>query len=140
MTVYLRSAADFPAMNDIYKTFWPKDPPTRTTVIADLVLPTAVEISMIAVPAGAERIMIHPADWAKSPNPYSYAIRTGDTLFLSGLVPRNGRDNTAVGGDISVQTKAVMENAAELLKAAGMDFDNVVSARMYLPDGGTSNG
>jgi reactive intermediate/imine deaminase len=134
VTVYLRSAADFPVMNDTYKTFWPKDPPTRTTVISDLLLGADVEISMIAVPEGAERTIIHPADWVKSPNPYSYAIRTGETLFLSGLVPRNGKDNTPVTGDIGVQTRAVMENAGQLLKAAGMDFTNVVSGRIYLPE------
>ena len=135
VTVYLRSAGDFQVMNDTYKTFWPKDPPTRTTVITDLLLGADVEISMIAVPNGGERKIIHPADWVKSPNPYSYAIRTGDTLFMSGLVPRNGKDNTPVGGDIKTQTTAVMENAGQLLKAAGMDFTNVVSARVYLPDG-----
>lgn len=134
VTVYLRSAGDFQVMNDTYKTFWPKDPPTRTTVITDLLLGADVEISMIAVPNAGERTIIHPADWVKSPNPYSYAIRTGETLFLSGLVPRNGKDNTPVGGDITAQTRAVMDNAGQLLKAAGMDFSNVVSGRIYLPD------
>ena len=123
-------------MNEAYSGFWTKDPPTRTTVVADAVLPDAlVEISMIAVPTGAERVVIHPSGWIKSPSPYSYAIRTGDTLFLSGLVSRNGRDNTVVAGDINVQTAAVLDNATELLKAAGMTLDNVVSSRIYLPDG-----
>ncbi len=90
--------------------------------MTDLVLPDAlVEISMIAVPNGAERVVIHPAGWIKSPNPYSYAIRTGDTLFLSGLVSRNGRDNSVVAGDINAQTAVVLDNAGELLKAAGHD-------------------
>jgi len=136
VTIYLKSASDFAAMNEAYSGFWTKDPPTRTTVVADAVLPDAlIEISMIAVPTGAERVVIHPAGWIKSPSPYSYAIRTGDTLFLSGLVSRNGRDNTIVAGDISVQTAAVLDNATELLKAAGMTIDNVVSSRIYLPDG-----
>lgn len=134
VTVYLKSAADFQVMNETYRTYWPKDPPTRTTVITDLLLDASVEISMIAVPGGAERKVIHPEGWAKSPNPYSYAIKTGDTLFLSGLVPRNGRDNSTVTGDINAQTKAVMDNAGELLKAAGMDYSNIVSGRVYLPD------
>ncbi len=133
-TVYLRNAADFKVMNDTYRTFWPKDPPTRTTVITDLLIGADVEISMIAVPNGAERTVIHPADWIKSPNPYSYAIKSGDTVFLSGLVPRNGRDNSTVKGDIGEQTGAVLENAAELLRAAGMGPSNIVSARVYLPD------
>lgn len=135
VTVYLKAASDFPAMNAAYRTFWPKDPPTRTTVVTDLVLPDAlVELSMIAVPSGAERVVVHPQDWMASPNPYSYAIRTGDTLFLSGLVSRNGKDNAVIPGDIATQTRAVMDNAGQLLKAAGMSYANVVSARVYLPD------
>ena len=135
VTVYLKAASDFPAMNAAYRTFWPKDPPTRTTVVTDLVLPDAlVELSMIAVPSGAERVVVHPQDWMASPNPYSYAIRTGDTLFLSGLVSRNGKDNAVISGDIATQTRAVMDNAGQLLKAAGMSHANVVSARVYLPD------
>ena len=135
VTVYLKNAADFATMNDAYRTYWPKDPPTRTTVITELLLGALVEISMIAVPNGAERVVIHPKDWMASPNPYSYAIRTGDTLFLSGLVPRNGRDNSVVTGDITVQTKAVMDNAGELLRAAGLDHSHIVSGRVYLPNG-----
>jgi len=135
VTVYLKSAGAFAAMNDAYRGFWPKDPPTRTTVVADLVLPDAlVEMSMVAVPAGGERVVIHPAGWMKAPNPYSYAIRTGDTLFLSGLVSRNARDNSVVQGDITTQTTTVLDNAGELLKAAGMTHANVVSSRVYLPD------
>ena len=138
VTVYLQSASDFAAMNDVYKTFWTANPPTRTTVITGLVLPDAlVEMSMVAVPAGAERVVIHPEGWMKSPNPYSYAIRSGDTLFLSGLIARNGRDNSVVAGDVPTQTRTVMDNAGELLKAAGMSHANVVSARVYLPDGST---
>ena len=134
VTVYLKSASDFAVMNDAYRSYWPKEPPTRTTVITDLLLGALVEISMVAVPNGAERVVIHPKEWMTSPNPYSYAIRTGDTVFLSGLVPRSGRDNSVITGDITAQTKAVMENAGELLKAAGMDYSNIVSGRVYLPN------
>jgi aminoacrylate peracid reductase len=138
VTVYLKNAADFAVMNEAYKTFWTADPPTRTTVIADFVLPDAlVEMSIVAVPNGAERTVVHPATWMKSPNPYSYAIKSGDTLFLSGLVSRNGRDNTVVEGDVPKQTRVVLDNAAELLKAAGMTHANVVSARVFLPDAST---
>ena len=140
VTVYLKSASDFAAMNDAYRAYWPKDPPTRTTVITDLLLGALVEVAMVAVPNGAERVVVHPKDWIASPNPYSYAIKTGDTVFLSGLVPRNGRDNSVVTGDIAAQTKAVMENAGELLRAAGLDHSHIVSGRVYLPNGGDFQG
>jgi 2-iminobutanoate/2-iminopropanoate deaminase len=61
-------------------------------------------------------------------------VRSGDTLFLSGLISRNGRDNSVVAGDITVQTKTVLDNARELLDAAGLSLDHVVSARVFLPD------
>src|SRR5262245_36753941 len=135
--VYLRSAADFAAMNEVYATYWPKDPPARTTVIVPQPLANAdglVEISMVAVPNGGERTVIHPADWIKSPNPYSYGIKSGNTLFLSGLVSRNGKDNTTVKGDVTAQTKTVLDNGAAILKEAGMSFADVVSSRIYLTD------
>lgn len=133
--VYLKNSADFAAMNEAYRAFWPNDPPTRTTVVADLVLPGAlVEVSMIAIPTGGERVVVHPAGWTKSPNPYSYGIKSGDTLFLSGLVPRGGRDNALVAGNMATQVNAVMVNAGEILKAGGMGFDDVVSARVFITD------
>lgn len=135
--VYLKSAADFQVMNDAYRAFWRQDPPTRTTVVTDLLLNDAlVEIAVIAVPPRAERTVLHPAGWMTSPNPYSYAIRTGDTVFLSGLVSRNGRDNTSVSGDVGTQTRVIMDNAGELLAAAGMTHANVVSARVFITDTG----
>ena len=135
--VYLRSASDFAAMNEVYASYWPKDPPARTTVIVPQPLANAdglIEISMVAVPNGTERIVVHPSDWIKSPNPYSYGIKTGNTLFLSGLISRNGKDNTTVKGDVSAQTKTVLDNGAAILKQAGMSFADVVSARVFLPD------
>jgi enamine deaminase RidA (YjgF/YER057c/UK114 family) len=107
-------------------------------VIADLVLPDAlIEVSMVAVPAGADRTVVHPAGWQVSPNPYSYAIRAGETVFLSGLISRTGRDNRTVQGDVAAQTRVVLDNAGELLAAAGMTHANIVSARIFLTDGGT---
>ena len=133
--VYLKAQSDFAAMNEVYRTYWPKDPPARTTVVATLVRPEAlVEISMVAVPAGAERIVVHPSDWIQSPNPYSYGIKTGNTLFLAGLVSRNGKDNAVVQGDMQAQTKTVLDNGAAILKAAGMSYADVVSSRVFITD------
>jgi reactive intermediate/imine deaminase len=135
ITVYLRKAADFAAMNDAYRQAWKGMPPTRTTVVTELTAKDAlVEMTAVAVLAGGERRLVHPSSWAASPNPYSYGLRSGDTLFLSGLIPRNGRDNTVVAGDITVQTRAVLDNARELVEAAGLSLSHVVNARVFLPD------
>jgi len=133
--VYLRRAGDFAAMNEVYRAHWPAGPPTRTTVVTDLPVADAlVEISAVAVAAGGERVVVHPEGWNRSPNPYSYAIRSGDTLFLSGLVARDVRANTAVQGDVAAQLDVIMQNGAEILRAAGLGFDDVVSAKVFLAD------
>jgi len=134
--VYITRAEDFAAMNEVYRTFWEKEHPVRTTIVADLVIPGAlIEFSMIAIPDGGERTIVHPSHWVPSTNPYSYGIKSGDTLFLAGLVSRNGRDNSVVEGDMTAQTTTVLDNASEILKAAGMSFDHVVSSRVYITDG-----
>jgi 2-iminobutanoate/2-iminopropanoate deaminase len=133
--VYLRRAADFAAMNEVYATYWAADPPARTTIVAALSHPDAlVEMSAVGIAAGAPREVVHPAAWVRSPNPYSYGIRSGDTLFLSGLVARSGRDNSLVQGDIAAQTKVVLDNAREVLAAAGMGPGDIVSSRVFITD------
>ncbi|MFM8533583.1 MAG: RidA family protein [Acidimicrobiia bacterium] len=133
-TVYLKNAADAAAMTEVWRQRFPKNPPTRTTVVAELVNPAAlVEIAVIAVPPGAERKVIMPAGWSTA-NPYSYAIQTGDTLFISGLVSRDAKSNQPIEGDVTTQMKAIFANAEEILKTAGFTMTDVVANRVYLPD------
>lgn len=137
VTVYLRNASDAAAMNEVYATYFPTNPPARTTVIVTQPLASAdglVEISMVAIPDGGERTVVHPDGWAKVPSPYSYGIKSGNTLFLAGLVSRNGQTNANVPGDITAQTKTVLDNGAAILKQAGMSYNDVVSARVYIAD------
>lgn len=134
VSVFLKNAADFEAMNNAYRTYFPEAPPTRTTVVADLLNGALVEIAAIAVPKGATREVLHPAGWVKSPRPYSTIIRTDDLVFLSGLVSRRGTDDAPVPGSIGVQTKTILDNAATLLKTAGVGFENVVQSRVFVID------
>jgi 2-iminobutanoate/2-iminopropanoate deaminase len=49
-TVFLTDAANFAAMNQVYREFFPTDPPARSTVaVAALVVPNSlIEIECIA--------------------------------------------------------------------------------------------
>jgi 2-iminobutanoate/2-iminopropanoate deaminase len=91
-------------------------------------------VSAIAVPEGAPRETLHPAGWMKSPRPYSYIVRAGDFVFLSGLVSRRGTNDQVVPGPVSLQTSTILDNAAVLLRTAGLTFANVISARVFLTD------
>jgi 2-iminobutanoate/2-iminopropanoate deaminase len=49
VSIFLKRASDFQKMNEIYKTFFQQNPPTRTTVQADFVTPNMlIEIDAIA--------------------------------------------------------------------------------------------
>ena len=135
-SVYLADAGDFAALNTVWARYWPASPPARTTVVARLPVPGArIQVSAIAAAAGTPRAAVLPQGWALPSGPLSYAVRAGDTLFLSGLVPRRGIDNSLVQGDIEAQTNAVFENADAILKAQGLSLADVVSARVFLTDG-----
>ena len=136
--VFIRAAADFQPMNEAYRAFWAKDFPTRTTIVGEIPTPgVMVEMSVVAVRTGVERTIVHPHDWVASPSPYSYAIKTGDTVFLSGLVSRHGRDNSVVTGSVGDQTKVILDNTGELMRAAGLSHANIVSSRVYLTEAGS---
>ena len=133
--VYLRRGEDFAAMNAVYQSYWKAQPPSRTTVVADLLGPdTLIEVAAVAVPRGGRRIAIDPPGWAKSPLPYSYCVRAGDVLYLAGLVARDRSTNQPVEGSVSAQLDLIMTNAREILGAAGLSLDHIVSARVYLTD------
>jgi reactive intermediate/imine deaminase len=55
-TVFLVDIGDYAAMNEIYRTFFPKDPPARSTVAGSgLALGARVEIECIALAAAPPR-------------------------------------------------------------------------------------
>ncbi|MCM8771741.1 MAG: RidA family protein [Candidatus Omnitrophica bacterium] len=64
--------------------------------------------------------------------PYSQAIKWKNFIFVSGQIPIDPLTNEIVKGDISVQTKAVIENIRNILKEAGGDLENVVKATVFL--------
>jgi 2-iminobutanoate/2-iminopropanoate deaminase len=132
--VYLRAASDFEAMNEVYREVFADKPPVRTTVVAGLPPGLRVVMSAIAVPAGADREVLHPAGWMKSPRPYSYIVRANGLVFLSGLISRRGVDDQPVPGPVTTQVKTILDNAGTLLRTAGLDYSDVVAARVYVAD------
>jgi reactive intermediate/imine deaminase len=50
-TVYLKDAAQFAEMNRVYRQFFPRTPPARATVQANLMIDALIEIEAIAMRA-----------------------------------------------------------------------------------------
>lgn len=70
----------------------------------------------------------------KAIGPYSQAIKTGDLLFLSGVMPINPVTSELEPNDIELQAKRIMSNIDALLKEAGYSVDNVVKTTCFLAD------
>jgi len=70
----------------------------------------------------------------KAIGPYSQGIMTGNTLYLSGQIainPETGKiDTTSIDNEI----RQVLVNLGEVLKAAGMSYDNVVKTTIFTTD------
>jgi 2-iminobutanoate/2-iminopropanoate deaminase len=66
--------------------------------------------------------------------PYSQAVSVGDLVFVSGQIPLDPATGAMVEGGIEAQTGRVMANLGAVLEAAGLGFENVVKATVYLAD------
>ena len=66
--------------------------------------------------------------------PYSQAIRTAGLVFCSGQIALDPATGVMVSGDVADQTRQVLRNLGEVLRAAGTSFDHVVRTTVYLAD------
>lgn len=76
---------------------------------------------------------VHPPNAAKPLAPYTPAIQAGPTRYLSGQIALDEQGNLHTA-DIATETRKVMENVGNLLKAAGMGYEHLVKATIFLSD------
>lgn len=77
------------------------------------------------------------SDKAPAPiGPYSHAVKTGDLLFVSGQIPFDQATGQLITSGIQDETRMVMKNLESILTEAGISFDNVVKATIFLTDMG----
>ena len=67
----------------------------------------------------------------KAIGPYSQAIETNGTVYISGQLGINPETGTLVEG-IEKQTEQVLKNMGAILEAAGLSYSNVVKCTVLL--------
>jgi 2-iminobutanoate/2-iminopropanoate deaminase len=78
--------------------------------------------------------IIH-TDKAPAPiGPYSQAIQFGNMLYTSGQIAINPATGDLEIKDIKAETSLVMENLRAVLQAAGMNFEHVIKASIFVSD------
>ncbi|MBQ2451499.1 MAG: RidA family protein [Lachnospiraceae bacterium] len=66
--------------------------------------------------------------------PYSQAVVAGDFLYASGQIPINPETGNVEAVGITEQAEQSMKNVGEILKAAGVSYDNVVKTTCFLAE------
>jgi 2-iminobutanoate/2-iminopropanoate deaminase len=66
--------------------------------------------------------------------PYSQAIEDGGLVFCSGQVGIDPATGTLVAGGIEAETRRVLENLREVLRAANLGFEDIVKTTIFLVD------
>lgn len=147
--VYMRDPDDFGAFNDVWSKFFLRSKPATTlipTATPGFFLSNArIEINTIALKGGAKaKREVVDAGVFPAFAGFPQAIRAGDLLFLSGLLPidENGLveaaridpDQPYLGSSAQAQMEAMLANAEKICNAAGTSLANVVRVQQYHTD------
>lgn len=135
VNVYLSDVTHFAEMNEVYRTYFPTDPPTRATVAVDLPDTAAlVQVSMVAARPGVAREVIVPTELESPELPYSWGIMAGNTLFIAGATSRDPETYQPVTGDIGTQTRRVWGNIGAVLSEVEMDYGDLSACKVFMAD------
>ncbi len=66
--------------------------------------------------------------------PYSPAVKAGELVFFSGQIAMDSETGKVIEGDVAQQADKALQNLDNLLKTAGMTFDNIVKTNIFLTD------
>lgn len=65
---------------------------------------------------------------------YSQAVKTGNTVYLSGQIPLEPETMELVSGDMEVHIRRVFDNLAAVCAAAGGSLADIAKLNIYLTD------
>lgn len=66
--------------------------------------------------------------------PYSQGIKSGELVFVSGQIPVNPESGNIEASDIKGQAEQSLLNVGEVLKSAGLTYDDVVKTTCFIKD------
>ncbi len=152
--VFLTDLYDFNGFDEVWKEYFPQNPPPRTTVgVAGLLgagPDQLIEIDLIAHTDDSTHTVVR----SKGPKPianYSEALVVDGLVFAAGQiasdyetgVPPEARINRGFpfyGSEIKQQTRYILKNLAGTFEAAGSSLGSVFKAQVFMTDLGDFNG
>ncbi len=147
--VHLADAQDFLEFKRVWKEYFPKDPPARTTVEVGDTLPfPGARINLDAVALAGDSKLVRqvlsdpegsdplPAEWA------SHAVRAGNFVFCSAFPASDFKTGLAVGkppgfpnygSDAEMQAEYIFSRMNRVLSQAGTSLEQAIESQLYEP-------
>ena len=130
---------EYDVLNRLYRQYVPNAPPARTVMSVQIEAGFKVMLDVIAAaetrqPAAMiyPRQVVEPGGWRRPGLPLSPAIRAGDFVFLSGMTATDPTTGAPVRGTVAAETRQILTNMGELLKAAGSSLAKVVKVNALI--------
>lgn len=125
--MYLDDFGNYAAAVRAFRKHFRRDPPAGAVLgVAAMPGGTHVEITCVATAKAAEKKAVWPRGRHRRSEPFSPGMLAGDRLYVSGQRANPGTE------DMGAQTRQALENVGGVLKAAGLDFANMVFVNPYL--------
>ena len=106
--------------------------------LAGTILGIAVTLGVqgqgVAAQSATVRRVIRPAQAPNTGLPFSPGIQVGNTLYIAGHLGRDPKTSALARGGIEAETRQSIANIGEVLKAAGMSFQDVTTVTAYIVD------
>lgn len=80
------------------------------------------------------REIIHTDKAPQAIGTYSQAVKTGNTVYLSGQIPLDPASMELVEGDMEAQIRRVFDNLAAVCEAAGGQLQQIAKLNIFLTD------
>lgn len=80
------------------------------------------------------RDVIHTDAAPRAIGTYSQAVRTGNTVYLSGQIPLDPASGELVSGDIDAEVERAFANLRAVCEAAGGSLAHLAKLNVYLTD------
>ena len=147
--VWLLDMEDYYEFEEVWKEFFPKEPPARTIIPVSRISDVAccIEVNLIAVKddGAAKKTIVKAKGIPGTGGHQPHAVRAGDFLFLSGLLATDGKMEISPGAMVHPEmpwfgsagrqeTDHILKNMEAICRAGGSSLKDVVWTQNFYTD------
>ena len=128
--VYLEDTSHYPELNEVFASYFSKEPPARGVLGVSHLPQPPVQITAVAVRDLTGKQPVSPPNFATY-KAYSAGMLTHDRLFVS-TMPGSDPANGSVPRDAASQVDFALDRFKSVVQAAGLTLGHLVFVNPYL--------